>query len=502
MAYILKSGATSDQLTVVAASKAARVNIFGASGGGIPANRSQPATKTGIPFCGAKGASARRQAMSRMGHARIGTEQILFHEDIGSLTVINTNLWTSTVTTYTNAVTSGATPAGLWINSGSSSAQTANGMLVSSKQFPRFGTSALILAARIRMTHVAGAVIDFGFANPTPVGAAIVDGFCVRRMANGDWYGVIAYNNVGGFPLSGEHLVLLKAATNTDYHPNQASEGYNITIRMDCDFVEVVVDDGSDGPFFIDATVPLDPRHARLPGVSHLPIFFRMQNVGAPAPHSPHFYIYQVQVSQIDVVQSRPWSHQRALAWRNNLVSMTVPTAQLSNWANSAAPTTRTITNTTALETTIGGQFAFNNAGTSFAGAETDLAMFTIQSSLDLPMFHITGIRISAINLGAANAAAPYTLQWALASHSNAVSLATAGTYPPMRLPLGVMMLPASAAVGAAFDRDIDIKFQVPVTLRSGGSPETLHIIVRVVAGTATLNQVIRGTVLLTGYWE
>ncbi len=104
-----------------------------------------------------------------------------------------------------------------------------------------------------------------------------------------------------------------------------------------------------------------------------------------------------------------------------------VAPAQTANYANTAAPASATLSNTAAGYTTLGGQWQF----AAVAGAETDYALFGFQvtaaaaASANKNLF-ITGIRIEAVNTGAAVATTATLLQWGLAVGGTAVSLATA----------------------------------------------------------------------------
>jgi hypothetical protein len=119
----------------------------------------------------------------------------------------------------------------------------------------------------------------------------------------------------------------------------------------------------------------------------------------------------------------------------------------------------------------------------------------------------LTGVRITAINTGAAVATTPTTLIWQLAyGHTNA-SLGTAETasftnntaHAPRRKVLGAMTAPVGAAIGALYDRTIDTVFSTPVVIRPG---EFIATVARFRVGTATASQEVTALVDFDGYWE
>ena len=178
--------------------------------------------------------------------------------------------------------------------------------------------------------------------------------------------------------------------------------------------------------------------------------------------------------------------------------------AALANIANSAAPASATLSNTTAGYATPDGAFQW----AAVAGAETDYALFaylnpagaTTQKARNLV---VTGARISLRNKGAANSATvPTVVEFYLGVGSTAVSLATtdsssSGTRAPRRKYLGQIQIPVNAVIDQAADRDISVEFNKEIV-----EPGTYsHIIARVVGGAATASQIIRGNVSLDKYW-
>lgn len=169
---------------------------------------------------------------------------------------------------------------------------------------------------------------------------------------------------------------------------------------------------------------------------------------------------------------------------------------QNGNHANSAAPSSATLSNTAAGYTTLGGKWQF----AAVAGAETDYALFAYQ----VPATHrlwVSGVDISAINTGVAVAVTAHVLEWALGVNSTAVSLATTDAAPvfaPRILQLGTHALPIAAAVAATFG-DISVKFASPIIVQPS---RFFNVILRMPIATATISQVIRGQVNIDGLFR
>ena len=184
------------------------------------------------------------------------------------------------------------------------------------------------------------------------------------------------------------------------------------------------------------------------------------------------------------------------------LGSMTSLTAGLANYANSAAPVSATLSNTTAGYTTLGGQFQF----AAVAGAETDYALFGFQvpaatTAVTGRNLIIRGVWIDSVNTGAAIGATATVLQWSLGAGATAVSLAQAdGAAARARavVPLGYQAYAAAAPIGNSPPR-IDINLDAPIVVEPASF---VHIILKVPVGLATASQIIRGVVGFNGYFE
>lgn len=166
--------------------------------------------------------------------------------------------------------------------------------------------------------------------------------------------------------------------------------------------------------------------------------------------------------------------------------------SQTSNGANSAAPASATLSNTTAGYTTLGGKFQF----AAVAGAETDYALFGFQVPAGFRLF-IAGVNIGPIrNTVAAVATTASVFEWALGLKSTAVSLATASL---RRIQLGMQQFAIAAAIDALTANDVRRAFDPPLVAEPG---EFVHLILKCSQGTATATEVFRGQADIHGFFE
>jgi hypothetical protein len=215
--------------------------------------------------------------------------------------------------------------------------------------------------------------------------------------------------------------------------------------------------------------------------------------------------VSDVAVISRDLANNRSWETCRAGMEQSSVNNARGAAAgQTANYANTAAPASATLSNTAAGYATLGGQFQF----AAVAGAETDYALFGFQVPLPSAAaagknLVIRGVRIEAVNVGAAVGATATVLQWGLGVGSTAVSLATAdsataGTRAPRRITLGMQVLPALGAIGQ-MAAPVAVGLDAPLYVAAG---TFVHVILKMPVGLATASQIIRGTVMINGYWE
>lgn len=402
---------------------------------------------------------------------RVGQETLLFYDSVEGASV-NTNLWVQSQTGMTQTQGTGI----LTLNAGSSTTSGNFSILTSNKQFRQFSEFPNYVQFRARLVQPgANSVQEIGFLNPSGV-AAPTDGVFLRVDATGALKGVINFNGTE------TTTAALTAISSANF--------FNFEITVFEDHVEFEIT-SPDLSVNIEVSLNIPATQGSPMSVSHISVSARVYNSGIPAS-APQIILASVNVQQMDVVMAKPWAEQLA---GTSLNAMSDPStfAQAANYANSAAPTSATLSNTAAGYTTLGGLWQF----AAVAGAETDYALFAYQVPTGFQLY-VTELRIEAFTMGATTSGTT-VLQWGLATNSSAVSLATAGASPPLRAGLGAQSMAKSAAIGTSFDEDITV---VPVVPWLVESAKFLHIILRIPVGTATAGLIIRGSVNIAGYFE
>lgn len=173
-------------------------------------------------------------------------------------------------------------------------------------------------------------------------------------------------------------------------------------------------------------------------------------------------------------------------------------------YANNAAPAAAALTNTTALVTGLGGQAHI--LPTLAAG--TDGIVFDFVNPVggvqQTPRsLVIKGVRLHSV-VDVILAGGPVIYAWSLAFGHTAVSMATAenaatGTKAPRRVPIGLEIFAATAAVGSVgTPAGLEIKFVTPIVVNPG---ERVALIAKNI-GTVTATGDITTLAAFDGYFE
>jgi len=416
---------------------------------------------------------------------RVGVDNLLW-DDTFNYTALNTSVYQGVTSTMTITLSGGA----LNLNAGNAVAASNVARVQSYKTFPCLGSFPTYIDYWFKISAAAPAngIAEFGVGYAATT-ATPLDGVYFK-IDNGILKGVTNYNGV-----ETSVTLLNSIEINTVYHG---------LICITNDLVE----------FWIDVdSIPIKfgelSRQTANSGHSmntHLPLLMRQYNGLGGASSAFQVQIHKVTVTLGDANNIRLWQNVVSGMGLGTLGSPHGAAAgQLANYANSAAPASASLSNTAAGYTTLGGQFQF----AAVAGAETDYALFaylvpagsTTQPARNLM---ITGVTIYSYNMGAAVATTPTLLQWGLGLGSTGVSLAvadsaTAGTRAPKRIMLGVQNMIVATPVGGTADREINIQFGTPLPVEAG---TYCHVILKMPVGTATASQIIRGTVMINGYFE
>jgi hypothetical protein len=423
---------------------------------------------------------------------RVAQDRLEFWETWAGA-ALNSACWSSTVTTAATAVAS----AELALNSASSTAANAVARVTSYRTFamPSPGVLAADFTLRV-LTSDPGVLnttweVGFFIASGT---TAPTDGVFLRMSAVGELRLVVNFN--GTETQSG---VIDYAATPTGWSSAllPINEARGVILTMHDDAARLWIEDALVAEVESPTSTPMPTQSQALP------FNVRIYN-GAVAPATAtQLRIGPVSISMGGLgVNVASVAESATLAGGGGYQGQSGATmGSTANWANSAAPAAASLSNTAAGYATLGGQFSF----AAPAGAETDFALFAYQVPAAAAGSHnrnliIHGVRVDAVNIGAAVATTATVLQWAIGVGSTAVSLATAEaatTRAPRRVALGVQSWIVGSAIGAPVEA-------IRHTFRGGLLAEAgsfVHIMVKVPVGTATASQVIRGTVSIDASW-
>lgn len=395
-------------------------------------------------------------------------------------TTLNTNVWTGNTTTMTIDTLTGfyrLNASGITTAATTAQIQTIKQHSVGYSDLPIYG----VAVAKTNNLPLANSTAQLGFFSASGTTVAATDGCYFEWNASAEFRAVANFNGTINQSSS------LTAPTSNIVHVYTLKAAYD-----ECEF-------------FIDGTQVAVIALASVGGTPpllgpKLPYAARIvTSAGAPLS-APSLQVASVTTYITAANINAPVAHQLAAGGRGSWQSPVTTYGQTANHANSTSPTSATLSNTAAGYTTLGGRWQF----AAPAGAATDFALFGYQVPTGLQL-RVTGINISSCNTGAAVATTATILDWGVAVNSSAVSLATTDAlgppptaWGPRRIPLGVQGFKVGDAIGFCSE-DINIQFDTPLVVDSG---RFFHVILQVPVGTATASQVIRGNVMVNGYFE
>ena len=479
MSVILKGG-TSNVLADVDSNNNLKVNlptVLSGAGYVLTAGEVDNGAITGTKII-------RQMDVSQDYRLRTGIDKILW-QDTYNHGVLNNSKYIGVTSVQTITIANGF----LNLNAGNSVTATNVSRVQTFKTFSIFNTYPLYVdfKAKFSATLQANSVIEFGLGYATGV-AAPTDGVFFRAV--GGQLNAVVNNN--GSETSSANIYV--PAANVVYH-------YAITIGQDkCTFW---VNDN------IVATVNTPTGLGAASQSNALPLLLRNYNSGI-VTSAIQLNIAQLGITLGDMDSGKDWGTSMVT---NGQSSISAPDGQAAvlagtytaNIVNNTAPSSIPLSNTTAGYATLGGQFQFAAVG----GAETDYALFVYlnpagTAAIPGKTLLITGVKIDTFNTVVAVATTATVLQWAIGIGGTAVTLltadsVTAGTRAARRLGLGVQAMPIGTAIGGMASPSIDTKFTAPLMVEAGSY---CHIILKMPIATATINEIIRGLVIINGYWE
>lgn len=432
-----------------------------------------PGTVTGTPYL----LSPETSTDFRL---RVGTDTILYDHTPSETSPDTTRLKIAGVATMTTTMASGF----IALNAGA--AATASGNYVSwstNRVFRIRGASQLYIEieANFSSTPIANQVVELGLYLPV-AGIQPADGVWWQVDSSGI-KGVINYN--GTITQTG---VIATITPNQNYHFTLSISDTEIEFwRDDVLLAEVEIPVGQASPCLTDS----------------LPITLQQRNSGiVSASGQAITKIGNLCASAGDLNYNKPFAYQMAgmghMAYQAQAGATMGSTAAFANATAATTVTGAALSQTAALATGLGGQI-----GITAAAPGIDGHIFAYQNpvgSVSQPPRNltITGLKISAVNLGAAVATTPSTLSWSLAfgatggtipslAQTEAVALTAATAKAFRRIPLGLQTWLVGALVGQKGD-DIIITFASPVVLHPG---EWVSLVAKFIQGTATASQVV-----------
>lgn len=477
MAYIQSGDGSSTLLKVDPVSNAARVSLYHSDGVEVVAtNNDYSATGlfSGIPAMGASDNQLKVIRTDKAGSIATAWGNLLFSEIFGG-TTINPTRWNIIATTM--AATQ-ASATGILLNSGSITTVSTGYLLKSFRTFYKIQKSPMNIKFRAAPNIKTNSVMEFGLGDATTFNGAHTTGIFWQSTSAGTFQ-LVLINNSGNIYTSPE-------ITSTAFDGNSF---FTFDIAFDDDRIMYQVQNSASGQTIAAGSTGLPVGAARFFSSSALSVFARLYNTSSAPAAAPTLRVSDVSIISTDVEQLRSTNQIYSTIERSSIVNPFTG-AQAATNANSAEPTSATLSNTAAGYTTLGGKFQF----AAVAGAATDYCLFGYQ--IPAPSnFNVTRVTIDTWNTGAAAATTPTLLTWSI-GHATAVSLATTNA---VRIGLGAQQIPVGTAIGGMADRSIDRKFDTPLHVASG---RFLQIILRMPVGTATASQVIAGMVNVYGYFD
>jgi hypothetical protein len=416
---------------------------------------------------------------------RIAPDMIL-DEEVFNYTAQNTGKHTLAATTMANSWTAGQ----MTTNSASITTTTTGTQLATYATFPTIGTQTLAadFEAGFSAQPQTNSFIEFGLMFGGGATVAPTDGVFFRLSSAG-LQGIASFNgtetSTGVFPQSN--------GTGTWTYVN--GKRYQFVVYIGGVRARFWVNDGAGSHLL--GTIPLPSAQGRMNMASALPLTIKHRITGGAAGGvlQATFGAYNVRLGGSNISSTPSTNGSRIVGSYQGLSGGTMGT--LATYPNSANPTAAAPSNT-ALTANLPAGLGGQGAVTAAAAAATDGIWGSYQvpagtANVQGRRLAIRGIRIDAINNGAAVATTATTVQFALAFGHTAVSLATAeaaAAKAPRRIALGFMTWPVGAAIGAQPQGGplfVDLG-DAPVFVNPG---EFVALVGKFLIGTATASQVI-----------
>jgi hypothetical protein len=421
---------------------------------------------------------------------RVGIDTVLFTETFNA-TAQNTGSWSYTFNTLT-AAQPGAGTVNFSVVQGTTSAHGA--FMRTFQYFPVVGTAPLsveIIFGQFTAALVANEVFLCGLGLPTAATTPPTDGVWLQLTTAG-LIGVLVYNGVT--TQTGVLRAFGSIAENTLY---KAAIVVGVEFWWEDVYLGQIAVPAANGQPFLQAG---------------LPAFLMKYNTGAVA-NTNTMRVSDVTVSLLDINTSKPWAYQMAvqgkMAYQGQNGGTMGTTALYPNATAATVVTGGALSQTVAIATGLGGQAGIVAGVAGIDGLITAFQNPTGGINQTPRNLVITGVRIDAVNIGAAVATTASVLSWSLAfgatgatipslAQAESASFATATAKAWRRVPIGIQSWIVGAAIGAPAEA-IAINFDAPIVVHPG---QWVASVAKFLVGTATASQVIWCVVAIQGYYE
>lgn len=425
---------------------------------------------------------------------RVGVDTILFSDSFNA-SAQNTAQWSYTFNTLT-AAQPGAGTVNFSTVQGTTSAHGA--FMRTHQYFPIIGTGPLSVefhAGQFTAALVTNEVWLMGVGLPTAATTEPTDGVWLRLTTAG---------LVGEIRYSGSTTTTSVLRTLAQITVGQI---YKFAIVIGEREVEYWLDDELLAEQSMPAGVGTPFQQASAPA------FLMKYNTGAVS-NTNTMRVSDANVSLLDLHSSKPWAHQMATmglsSYQGQNGGTMGTTALLPNATSATTVTGGALSQTAAIATGLGGQAGIQAGAAGIDGIVTAYQVPAGTINLTGRNLIITGVRIDAVNIGAAVATTASVLQWSLAfgatgatipslAQAESASFATGTAKAWRRIPVGLHSWVVGAAIGAPAEAiDLDCS-HAPIVVNPG---QWVAAVAKFIVGTATASQVIWSTVQIRGYFE
>ncbi len=236
---------------------------------------------------------------------------------------------------------------------------------------------------------------------------------------------------------------------------------------------------------------------------ARFPLLLRTYNTDATAA-AQQFKVSAISIFQQDANANKSWASQEAgmgsiASQGQNGMTMGSTARYSNNTALASGIGSNTVAN---LGTGLGGSFIWSG---TIASASTDYIISSYQnppmsSTMPGKTLYINGVSVSATNMSGNSAAGQVTSLMTVCYGHTSESLATTEsetTKAPRFIPIGVLSIPASSALGFS-SRTITFPFASPIVVNSS---EHFAIAAKFLAGNG-LEHITQYNIGVDGYWE